>query len=278
MSPRRPSSRERASLPPVFRALADPTRRKILDLLRERPRTTGELASAFPRSRFAVMKHLAVLERARLVLPRREGRLRWNHLNAVPLERLYERWVKPYESHWSRALLGLERAVVTTAGRGEETMGSTPQEFLTVRAARVEMEVEIAASAKRVWKALVEETGTWWPRSFYAGKAPKAFVLEPRVGGRMYEDWGDGAGLLWFTVVSLDPPRVLELAGHLFPAYGGPATSLVRIEISERRGKSLLRLTDAIHGHLASDTDAKLDSGWKELFASAFKRYVEGAA
>lgn len=268
-------ARESKGLPPVFRALAEPTRRRILDLLRERPRTTGELAAAFPLSRFAVMKHLAVLERARLVLSSREGRQRWNHLNAVPLERLYERWVKPYESHWSRALLGVERAAASAAERGERTMGRTPQGALTVRAARVEMEVEMAAPPDRVWRALVEEMGIWWPRSFYAGKDTKAFVLEPRVGGRVYEDWGDGAGLLWFTVVSLDPPRALELAGHLFPAYGGPATSLVRIELSEGRGKTLLRLTDAIHGHLAADTDAKLDAGWKELFAKSLKTFVE---
>lgn len=157
-------------------------------------------------------------------------------------------------------------------------MGRTPQEALAVHAARVEMEVEIAAPPDRVWKALVEETGIWWPRSFYAGADTRAFVLEPRVGGRMYEDWGNGAGLLWFTVVSLDPPRALELAGHLFPAYGGPATSLVRIELSEARGATRLRLTDAIHGSLASDIEARLDAGWKELFAKAFKAHVEGAA
>jgi len=156
-------------------------------------------------------------------------------------------------------------------------MGTASEDTLAVRAVRVEMDVEIEGTMPRVWKALVEEMGTWWPASFYAGKA-KAFVLEPRVGGRMYEDWGGGGGLLWYTVVSLDPPRTLELAGHLFPAYGGPATTLVRIELSERDGKTLLRLTDAIHGHLATDTDAKLDTGWKEIFAKAFKSYVEQRA
>src|SRR5882672_1934359 len=117
--------REPRELPPVFRALADPSRRRILDLLRERPRTTGELAAAFPRSRFAVMKHLTVLERARLIVPRREGRLRWNHLNAVPLERLYERWVRPYESHWARGLLGMERAALATPLEGDRAMRQT---------------------------------------------------------------------------------------------------------------------------------------------------------
>jgi DNA-binding transcriptional ArsR family regulator len=80
---------------PVWNALAVPTRRRILDLLRERPRTASELAEPFPATRFAGMKHLAVLQKAGLVLRRRSGRERWNHLNAVPLRRGYDRSVKP---------------------------------------------------------------------------------------------------------------------------------------------------------------------------------------
>src|SRR5262245_36386121 len=93
----------------VWRALSDPSRRQILDLLRERPRTVGELCEPFERthSRFAVMKHLGVLKRAGLVVDRKEGRQRWNHLNAVPLRRVYERWVNRYESQWAGALLNL---------------------------------------------------------------------------------------------------------------------------------------------------------------------------
>ena len=92
------------SLAPVFKALSDPTRRAILDLLRERPRTTGELADGFPSSRFAVMKHLRILAAAHMVVVRRRGRERWNHLNAAPLQQLYERWLRSYEAHWSARL------------------------------------------------------------------------------------------------------------------------------------------------------------------------------
>ena len=148
-------------------------------------------------------------------------------------------------------------------------------EKLTVRAVRIEMEIGIAAPRQRVWKALVGEIGAWWPRDFYAGKDPKAFILEPRVGGRMYEDWGEGAGLLWFTVVGIEPPAVLELAGHLFPAYGGPATSLVRLALSDSKGGTVLHLSDAIHGALREDTDHKLDTGWRQIFENAFKKHVE---
>ncbi len=90
----------------VWKALADPTRRQILDLLRDRPRTTSDLVSAFPHlSRFAVMKHLGILCDANLVLTRREGRYRYNALNAVPIRRIYERWVKNFEDLWATGLL-----------------------------------------------------------------------------------------------------------------------------------------------------------------------------
>ena len=96
------------SLDPVWKALADPTRREILDHLRDEPKTTGELAERFPRlSRFGVMKHLDVLRDAGLVVTRAEGRQRINSLNPVPIRQIYERWVSKYEAHWARQMLGL---------------------------------------------------------------------------------------------------------------------------------------------------------------------------
>ena len=93
----------------VWRALADPARRRILDLLRTGPRTTGELAARFPRiSRIAVMKHLEVLVRAHLVLARRQGRSRWNHLNPVPIQRVCERWVRGHTAVLASGLLALK--------------------------------------------------------------------------------------------------------------------------------------------------------------------------
>lgn len=78
----------------IWKALADPTRRRILDALRERPRTTGELADLHRRlSRFAVMKHLGVLQRAGLVSVEWSGRERWNHLNPLPIQQIHDRWV-----------------------------------------------------------------------------------------------------------------------------------------------------------------------------------------
>jgi len=81
----------------VFKALGHFTRRQILDLLRARPRTTGELCESFQNlDRCTVMQHLGVLERADLVLVKCEGRLRWNMLNVVPIKDIHDRWIGDY--------------------------------------------------------------------------------------------------------------------------------------------------------------------------------------
>lgn len=80
----------------VFRALADGRRRRMLDLVRDQPRTTGEICAAFAElDRCTVMQHLGVLERAELILVQRKGRVRWNHLNPLPLKEVADRWIQP---------------------------------------------------------------------------------------------------------------------------------------------------------------------------------------
>lgn len=81
----------------VWGALNDPSRREMLDMLRAEPMTTGELCAQFNFSRFAVMKHLKVLEGAGLLIAERRGRTRINHLNPVPLQQIYRRWIRPFE-------------------------------------------------------------------------------------------------------------------------------------------------------------------------------------
>jgi DNA-binding transcriptional ArsR family regulator len=83
----------------VFKALADRRRRRILDLLKDQPRTTGEICRRFPSlDRCTVMLHLKVLETAGLVLVKREGRLRWNYLNPLPVKEIYDRWISRHAS------------------------------------------------------------------------------------------------------------------------------------------------------------------------------------
>ena len=93
---------------PVWRALSDPSRRSMLDLLRQRPMTTGELCGFFEFSRFAVMKHLKVLESADLIVLERRGRERINHLNPVPIQAIYRRWIRPFEQVSADRLLRLK--------------------------------------------------------------------------------------------------------------------------------------------------------------------------
>lgn len=91
----------------VFRALAHPVRRSLLEMLRDRPATSGELAERFAMSRFGVMKHLAILEDAGLVVVARRGRERWNHLNAAPLLDAVRRYVNPFAERSAAGLLAL---------------------------------------------------------------------------------------------------------------------------------------------------------------------------
>jgi len=96
-------------LDPVWKALSDPTRRAILDLLRQGPRTTTEIVDAFPHlTRFGIMKHIDVLREAGLIQTREEGRQRVNSLNVVPIRQIYERWVGRFEELWSSHLLRIK--------------------------------------------------------------------------------------------------------------------------------------------------------------------------
>ncbi|MCQ1836198.1 ArsR/SmtB family transcription factor [Neorhizobium galegae] len=92
------SSDEKTDL--IFKALAAPVRREILDELKDRPQTTGDLCARFPKlDRCTVMQHLKVLEGADLVLVKREGRERWNHLNPLPIKAIHDRWIGAYAAH-----------------------------------------------------------------------------------------------------------------------------------------------------------------------------------
>ena len=256
----------------IWRALADKSRRRLLDLLRDGPRTTGDLCGAFKLSRFAVMKHLAVLESAGLVVVRRQGRERWNHLNAVPIRQVYERWVKPYAEKWASGLLRFRDYL--EAEPQESNMSAKKKTSSDFRVAQVELEVALAATPAKVWSALVNETTKWWPREFCVGQA-RDFIIEPKLGGRMYEDWGDGAGLMWAQVIGIDPPRSIDLIGHLTAAFGGPATTQFRIAIAGKGKGSVLTVSDTIFGNLSDDKCERTREGWAILFDQALRKHVE---
>ena len=96
----------------MFKALADPTRRHVLDaLFRRDGQTLGELGSGLDMTRFGVMKHLRVLEDAGLVVSRKQGREKLHYLNPVPLQHIYDRWVGKYAARWTRELAGLKETL-----------------------------------------------------------------------------------------------------------------------------------------------------------------------
>jgi DNA-binding transcriptional ArsR family regulator len=94
----------------VFRAIADPTRRQILALLRGGRRSVGEIAGNFRTSRPAISRHLRVLRTAGLVVARRDGTARICELNAKPL-RAVDTWLRDYQAFWSETLRNLKRFV-----------------------------------------------------------------------------------------------------------------------------------------------------------------------
>jgi DNA-binding transcriptional ArsR family regulator len=94
----------------VFKALADPTRRRLLDELFEQDgQTLSALEQRLPMTRFGVAKHLKVLEGAGLVTTRRRGREKLHFLNPVPIREVHDRWVSKYAEPWAAALTGLKR-------------------------------------------------------------------------------------------------------------------------------------------------------------------------
>lgn len=242
----------------IWAALADPTRRALLDALVAGPKTTGSLCGCFPYvSRFAVMKHLGVLDRAGLLAIRRRGRERFNHLNAAPFAQLKARWISPRAETLGDALAALARLA-------EEK----PMTDLTAPLTAVEIALDwtIAAPPERVWRTLFDGVDTWWPADMRAGPAGAALTFEERIGGELVETGPAGAGLSWYRVIALDPGESVDLAGQLAARYGGPATSLVRLKLEPSGDETVLKLTDSVFGRLGDGFRANATEGWREIF------------
>jgi len=249
----------------IWKALADPNRRKLLDILRERPHTTGELSAMFASSRFAVMKHLAVLEEAGLVTVRARGRERWHYLNVVPLQQVYERWLQPYEVVWADRLLQLKRQV---EAKGAETVNEVTSNF---RSIQIEQEVRIKASVAQVFNALVHEVDPWWDRNSRWSASSKV-VIEPRVGGRFYEEWGVGNSALSGIVTRFEPDKVLEISGN--HGMQGAVYGVVLYDLSEDEGMTVVKLSHHAHGEISERTLTNFAHGWPTLL-DQLKQFVE---
>ena len=246
------------SIPDIWQALADPTRRALIDRLAGGARTTSQLCEGMPMSRFGVMKHLGVLERAGLVIARRHGRLRLNHLNAAPLHALQARWLSPRAAALAGAVAGFSENM-----GGQDMADSNPADAGVVDVA---LEWPVAASVQKVWENLFGAPGSWWPAEHRLFGAESTMSFEPRLGAALREEKG-GQGLVWYSVIALDPFRSVDMIGHLAARYGGPATSLLHIEIAPGAadGTSVLKLTDSVFGRIGPGLRASLSEGWQAI-------------
>jgi DNA-binding transcriptional ArsR family regulator len=265
--------RPESELPPdLWGALADPTRRALLDRLAAGPLSTSALCEGLPMSRFGVMKHLGVLEAAGLVITRKQGRLRLNHLNAAPLEALHAQWLSPRASAWASGALTFANE------SGDAPMASNTAGGLTL--AEIALEWPVNRSVQSVWQALFDHPEAWWPAAHRAAGDGARMTLEPRLGAHLQEEAASGAGVLWYTVIGLVPMRSVDLRGDLASRYGGPATSLLHIEVlpGVRDQTSVLKLTDSVFGRLGPDMHRSVTLGWQAIIGDGLVAYLETGA
>ncbi|NUS44127.1 MAG: metalloregulator ArsR/SmtB family transcription factor [Mycobacteriaceae bacterium] len=230
---------------PVFKALADPTRRLLLDRLRVRNgQTLGELCAHADMTRQSLTQHLAVLEAANLISSTRRGREKLHYLNPVPLHEIHQRWIGKFEQPRLRALSALKH-------RAE---GDTMTEHVIPDYVYV---TYIEATPERVWQALTdaELTAQYWGHSNISDWQPGSPWEHRRVDG-------SGVADVVGTVIDVNPPSKLVVTF----GPGIPESSTVTFDI-EPYG-DIVRLT-VTHVGLASATDhADVSHGWPAVLAN----------
>jgi DNA-binding transcriptional ArsR family regulator/uncharacterized protein YndB with AHSA1/START domain len=236
----------------VFKALADPTRRGLLDeLFREDGQTLGQLEARVDMTRFGVMKHLKVLEDAGLVVTRRQGREKRHHLNPVPIRLVHDRWVSKYAEPWAAGLSGLKQEL-------EHNMEPKTMEKV--------FEIYIKTTPERLWAAITD-SDTRAKYNFGAGATSDwqpGSRVELRAGELLL---GEG------DILEADPPRRLvhtQLA-HFSPEAEAEGSSRVTWEI-EPVGDSC-RVT-VVHDQMRDGACEQLYGGWP-MILSGLKTWLE---
>lgn len=232
----------------VFKALADPTRRELLDeLFRQDGQSLNALASRFTMTRVAVAKHLRLLEEAGLVVSDRRGREKLHFLNPVPIRLIHDRWVSKYTETWAAGLVDLKR-------------------HLEERVEKV-FEIFIRTTPQRLWQAITDpETRA----RFQFGSR----VESPWTPGSPYRITHAGAGnLIEGENLEVDPPRRLVQTYHAIwdEEIAAQGTSRVTWEI-EQVGDSCRLLVR--HDELPADADPHLYGGWP-MVLSGLKTWLE---
>ena len=199
----------------VFRALADPSRRRLLDLLFARDgRTLTELESELPMTRFGVMKHLRVLEEAGLITTRKVGRERLHYLNSVPIQRISDRWINKYSAVRASALADLKTALEGGTGIASD---SKP---------KLVYQIIIKAPQKRVWAAIT--TPEFTSRYYYSS----TLKTDLTVGSPFTYHMPDSSPIVEGEVLASEPPNRLVHTYHsLWPPMNEDAPTKVTWEL-----------------------------------------------
>ncbi len=242
----------RPDLDSVFKALADPTRRLLLDRLHEHNgQTLGELSRELGMARQSATQHLALLEAANLISTVRRGRQKLHYLNPVPLHEIQERWIDKFERPRLRALSDLKR-------RAEDEMNDRPSFVYTTY---------IDATPDKVWHALTDAdlTAAYWGH---------ANVSDWQPGSRWEHRRTDGSGLadVVGTVLESEPPRRL-VTSWSDPGDESPErTSRVTFDI--RPHGAIVRLT-VTHEDLTDEAERREAAGGWAAVLSNLKTYLE---
>lgn len=234
----------------ILKALADKTRRELLDALRVSDgQTLSELEASLTMSRFGVMKHLKLLEEAGLVLTRRDGRFKYHYLNAAPLQEVVDRWIEPLtRGPATRALLDLKAQI---EGTEQMTMTSDKPDFV--------LETYIKASPERIWEAL---TSAELSKLYYIAGAA---IHSDFVDGSDYEYvTDDGSVMLSGQIISADPPKRLEMT--FLPGWLGPDAKPSRNVYLIEAEADCSKLT-VLHFDIPPGSEG-VKQGWPKIVAS----------
>ncbi len=209
------------------------------------------------------MQHLGVLEEANLVLARREGRNRLNYLNPIPMREVYERWINSHASVAAETALHLKRYAQTTQEVGK--MDSN-----TYRQVRIEMEMHIAAAPERVFSALTEELGNWWPHRYKEGSK---VTSDAEIGGKIQEHFANGGGALYGTYVYVDKPNRLMSSG---PSSMHKGVQSFNSETMTADGDGTIYKRElTIWGDVSDDMEKMFREGSRAMMEQALRGYLE---
>ncbi len=142
----------------------------------------------------------------------------------------------------------------------------------------IQLEIPIAAPPATLWHALTDRIGEWWPQAFYIGgeEGKRSYHLEPWPGGRVFEEWEGGGGLLWGQVWHAVTHQLLQVTGNTFPEWGGPSIMFATWQIDPADHGATLRFTEHTLGKISDTYVAEKQKGWKFLYEGVLKAHLEG--